>query len=224
MSVRTTNEHLVKEEVESVLINQTVKEFVASIASETPAPGGGSVAALSGAMAAGLGVMVCNLTLGREKFASFEVEISEVQARLTELQKKLLTLVDKDTEAFNLVMAAYKLPKESESDKAARLAEIQVANREASEVPLLVAQSCLEILKIVPVLIEKGNQNAITDMGVAARMAESGLQGAIYNVRVNLSSIKDTNFVAKANELAAQLLVQGKILLEQVHTGVVARL
>ncbi|HWJ03877.1 MAG TPA: cyclodeaminase/cyclohydrolase family protein [Verrucomicrobiae bacterium] len=203
-----------------MLIKQTVEQFVQSLASDSPAPGGGSASALSGAMAAALLAMVCNLTLGRPKYAAVEGELTVILAQAAQAQQRLMALVDRDTEAFNQVMEAYRLPKESTADQAARTNAIQLAVREAAEVPLQVANLCLEVLKLLPALTDKGNSNAITDMGVAARLAETGVQGAVYNVLINLGSIKDEVYVRSTTATCEGLVWESQKTLELVHGAV----
>lgn len=206
------------------LVDLTVRGFVGKVASLSPAPGGGSVGALSGALAAGLLEMVCNLTIGRAKFAEVEEEMRGIAGKGQLLQKQLLELVDRDTEAFNTVMDAFKLPKETEEEKKARSAAVQAANRQATEIPLMGAGLCLEVLKLIPVVAEKGNPNAITDIGVAARMAESGLQATILNVRINLGSLKDEAYVSQVNSQVTGYLLDAGRLLEKTVEIVNSRL
>jgi len=200
-----------------MLVNQTVKQFVDSVASDAPAPGGGSVSALAGALAAGLVAMVCNLTIGRPKFAEAEGELKQLLDRSSTLQAELLKLVDQDAESFNQVMAAYRLPKEADEDKLKRSTAIQTATKSAAAVPLKVAGNCFDLLKMIPVLTEKGNPNAITDIGVAARMAEAGLQGAVYNVLINLGSLKDETFVAEAKALSDKYITESREIAAKTH-------
>lgn len=206
------------------LVDLTVKGFVEEVASSSPAPGGGSVGAASGALAAGLLEMVCNLTIGRPKFAETEEEMQEIARRGKQLQGQLLELVDRDTEAFNSVMDAYKLPKETEAEKQARSAAIQAANKQAAETPLTGAGLCLEILKMTPVVAEKGNPSAITDIGVAAQMAMAGLQATVLNVRINLGSLKDEAFVSLVASKVERYLQEGSLLLAKTKEIVNSKL
>lgn len=178
------------------LTGMTVKGFVQELASDSPAPGGGSVAALTAATSAGLLSMVLSLTLGRKKFADVEAELYPFKEKTRTLHARLLELVDLDTDAFNQVMAAFKMPKATQEQKADRRGRIQEAYRHAVRVPMEVVEKCIEILSMCPVLVEKGNPNALSDAGVAASMAYAGLEGAAMNVRINLGSIEDEAFVA----------------------------
>ena len=174
-----------------------VNGFLSELASNSPAPGGGSVAALSGSLGAALSSMVCNLTIGKEKYADVQDEIKSVLKKSEQLRKKLIKLIDEDTEAFNDVMKAFKMPKETDEQKKKRSAAIQEGYKTAALVPLETAKTCEKILDVAMVIAEKGNQNSITDSAVSALMAQAGVEGAILNVKINLGSIKDEAFVKK---------------------------
>jgi formiminotetrahydrofolate cyclodeaminase len=199
-----------------MLIAKTVTGFADELASSSPAPGGGSVAALSGALGAALGVMVCNLTIGKAKYEAVWAELEPVKKEAEQLQQRLLELIDIDTDSFNKVMAAFKLPKETDEEKKARSEAIQAATMGAAEVPLEVALLCLKALRLTPMLAESGNENAISDIGVAAQQAEAGIQGAVLNVKINLGSIKDESFRQQAAAKAAGYLAEGQKIKEQV--------
>ena len=177
------------------LVDMDIKSFLDEVASESPAPGGGSVAALAGALAAALSAMVCNLTLNKEKYASVHDEIEEVLERCEHTRDRLLDIVDKDTEAFNRVMDALKLPKTTEEEKRIRKNKLQEAFKGAALVPLETARLCAEIIEVTKTVAQKGNQSSITDAVVSALMAEAGFKAAILNVKINLASIKDKRFV-----------------------------
>ena len=181
------------------LVNLTIKEFLSELASSSPAPGGGSVAALSGALGASLSSMVCNLTIGKDKYNNVQNEIKKVLNKSEHLCKKLTKLIDKDTEAFNTVMKAFKMPKETEEQKNTRSKVIQEAYRLAANVPFETAKTCEEILEVAMVVAKKGNQSSITDAAISAIMAKAGVEGAILNIKINLSSIKDERFVKNIN-------------------------
>jgi len=177
------------------LVDMDIKSFLDEVASESPAPGGGSVAALAGALAAALSAMVCNLTLNKEKYASVHDEIEEVLERCEHTRDRLLDIVDKDTEAFNKVMDAIKLPKDTEEEQKKRKKELQKALKGAALVPLETARLCAEVIELSKVVAQKGNQNSITDAASSAIIAEAGFRAAILNVKINLASIKDKKFV-----------------------------
>jgi len=181
------------------LAGSTVKEFLSELASSSPAPGGGSVAALAGGLGAALSSMVCNLTIGKEKYADVQDEIKKVLKKSEALRKKLTVLIDKDTEAFNDVMKALKMPKETEEQKNKRSKAIQEGYKVAASVPLETARTCEEILDVAVVVAKKGNQSSITDAAISAIMAKAGAESAILNVKINLGSIKDEKFVKKVS-------------------------
>lgn len=183
----------------------TVAGFIDELASDSPAPGGGSVSALNGAIAAALTSMVGNLTIGKKKYADVEEEMREIVSRVTEIQKELLEAVDKDSEAFNVVFAAFKWPKETEEEKEARSAEIQRGTKIAADVPMSVAEKAAELMPLIEKVIMKGNQNSITDACCAMMACRYAVIGALLNVRINLGSIKDETFVKEHADRAAEL-------------------
>jgi len=182
------------------LASKTIKGFLSETASSSPAPGGGSVAALSGALGTALSSMVCNLTIGKEKYKDVEDEIKKVLTKSEKLRKELTILIDEDTEAFNDVIKAFKMPKETDEQKKKRSNAIQEGYKTAAAVPLKTAETCEQILDIAVVLAKIGNQNSITDAAVSALMAKAGVESAILNVRINLGSIKDEAFVEKISK------------------------
>lgn len=177
------------------LTSLSVKGFLSELASKSPAPGGGSVAALSGALGTALSSMVCNLTIGKEQYIEMQDEIKEALAKSEKLRKELTILIDEDTDAFNDVIKAFKMPKETDEQKKERSKAIQKGYQTAAQVPLNTAQTCNEILDIAKILAEKGNRNSITDAAVSALMAKAGVDAAVLNVKINLGSIKDEDFV-----------------------------
>ncbi|PKK86103.1 MAG: methenyltetrahydrofolate cyclohydrolase [Thermoplasmata archaeon HGW-Thermoplasmata-1] len=194
----------------------TLKRFLDETASSNPAPGGGSVAALAGALGTSLSEMVANLTIGKEKYAGVEKEMAMATESCKELRGKLLHLVDEDTKAFNGVMAAFKMAKETDDEKKARSAAIQKGYKEAALVPLETARTCGKVLHLAKMMAEKGNSNSITDAGVAALMARGGLRGAAMNVSVNLGSIKDEGFVKTTCEEVTLLLAESEKLENEI--------
>ena len=144
---------------------------------------------MAGSLAASLGIMVCNLTIGKEKYTSVEDELKEIRFTLQNNMKRLNELIEEDANAFNDVMNAFKMPKNSEEEKSKRSHAIQKGYKKAISVPLETAKNSLECLGFINTLVKKGNQNAITDAGTGALMALSGVRGAIYNIKINLTSI-----------------------------------
>lgn len=179
------------------LASMSVKNFLSELASSSPAPGGGSVAALAGSLGAALSSMVCNLTIGKEKYDSVQDEIKNVLKQSEKLRMKLTRLIDKDTEAFNDVIKAFKMPKETEKQKKARNEAIQEGYKRAAMIPFETARLCEEILDLAKIVAEKGNQSSLTDAAVSVLMAQAGVESAILNVKINLGSIKEEDFVKK---------------------------
>lgn len=188
-----------------MLVNLNVREFVNETASNSPVPGGGSVAALAGALGVALATMVANLTVGKEKYAAVDAEMQEIIKKGDEIKEKLVELVDKDATSFDGVMKAFKLPKETDEDKAARSAKIQSEYKYAASVPLETAELSLAIMDLAEVVVEKGNPNAVTDGAVAAMMSRTAVLSALLNVKINLGSIKDEAFVTELTEKVAAL-------------------
>ncbi len=199
------------------LIDMTVKDFVEEVSIESPAPGGGSVAALAGSLGAALGSMVCNLTSGKRRIQhDRKIELNQAAVKAQTLQKELLLAVDRDTSAFNSIMAAMKMPKQTPEEKTARDKALQLGYKEAAEVPLRTAQACFEIFPLSMIAVEKGNPASVTDAGVAALMAYSGLMGAIMNVRINLGSITDKAYRKNMEYTLGELEKHGKEELQKV--------
>jgi len=197
-----------------------VKEsFADEVASSSPAPGGGSVAASAGALGAALASMVSRLSIGKKQFEKVKDELTRVRDRGDELRAELTALVDTDKEAFNKVIAAFKLPNGQERDDA-----VEAANKEAATIPLEVMNKSLEVLKLARVVAEKGNPNSITDAGVGGLMATAAVHGAGYNVRINLTSIKDQAFVTKLKEAAEVITKEAEDQAHQIRKMVESKL
>lgn len=211
-----------------MLLEVKVKDFVEDVASSKPAPGGGSVAALTSSLGSALTSMVGNLTIGRKAYEKLTVEqkkqLDHNFVRSQELIKALNRLTEEDTTAFNGVMAAFKLPKGTEEEKKKRSEEIQKAMKEALEVPLTVAKESLEVLKIQKSFGDFGNPNAITDVGVGALLAYAGLEGALFNVLINLQSIKDEEYVKEIREKCDVLKSEGNRLKNETLEVVYSKL
>lgn len=178
-----------------MLADMNVKEFLEKTASNSPVPGGGSVAALSAGLAAALTEMVANLTIGKKNYDEVQKDMQEVSKKGSEYRVKFIDGIDKDSDAFNKVMAAFKLPKGTDEEKEARKKAIQSGSKEATLVPLQVAKDAFEIMEMIEEVVIKGNKNAVTDGAVAAMMARTAVLSALYNVKINLGSIKDAEFV-----------------------------
>lgn len=188
-----------------MLTELTVKGLLAETAGDAPVPGGGSISALNGAIAAALAEMVANLTIGKKKYADVQDEMAEIAKSAAALQKELVLDVDRDSEAYDGVSQAFKLPKETEEEKAIRSAAIQENTKKAALVPMEVARRASALLPSIEAVVARGNQNAVTDGCVAMMCACVAVVGALFNVRINLTSIKDEEFVARLREEADRL-------------------
>ena len=175
----------------SDLTKLSCQEFLEKLASNAPTPGGGGGAAMAGALAVALTSMVGNLTVGKEKFAQYEAEVQELLAKSEALRMKMFALVNADAEVFNNFMVCYRMSKNTDEEKQARNQAIQNAAKEAAEVPLKIAEACLEIMKLAERIAIIGNPGAITDAAVSSIMARAALRSAVYNVVVNLKLVKD---------------------------------
>lgn len=196
-----------------MLIEKKLNDFLAELKSDSPAPGGGSAAALAGAIGAALAIMVGNLTISTEKYAQVHGEAGKLTALLEEKLTSLEGYVDEDTQAFTQVMLAYKLPKSTEEEKTARSNRIQQTMQGAALLPMKVATICMEVLEMSGQMLEIGNVNAASDAAVAGRMAHAAMWSAIYNVKINLGSIKDQTFVADMNQQVASVVERSEELL-----------
>lgn len=174
--------------------NQSIQEFLDQLASSAPTPGGGGAAALMGAMGAALTSMVCNLTVGKEKYADVEADMQATLAEAEALRDKLTGMIQADVEVFDKLMGSYGLPKDTDEQKSARSEAIQAALREATDVPLACAKACAEVIAVSRAAAEKGNLNVISDAGVSVMAAYGALKSAALNVYINAGSIKDKAF------------------------------
>ena len=169
----------------------TLKEFLEKTYGKEPVPGGGSISALCGALAASLGEMVTALTIGRKKYADVEEEMLTYAPQMETARRHFLNFIDEDADAYQLVFNAYKLPKETEEEQKIRHDKIQEATLKASLVPLRVAETAVGIMDAIFQIGSKGNRNAVTDACVAMMCARTAALGAILNVRINLSGLDD---------------------------------
>lgn len=197
---------------------QPLGAFLDALASSSPTPGGGSVAAMSGAMAAGLVSMVCALTVGKKQFADIEAEVRSIQARAEALRRELQSLAEQDIEVFSRLSTAYKLPRVTEADAATRQAAIQEATRQAAEVPLRTAQAAAGVLPLCTALAPRVGRLIVSDIGVAAILARATVQSAILNIEINLAGLADQIFVRETRAQVEDLIVG----LSEETDGVVA--
>jgi methenyltetrahydrofolate cyclohydrolase len=205
-----------------MLANLSCVQFLDQLASNEPVPGGGSVAALSAGISASLASMVANLTIGKKKYVEVEEEMKVIAERMNAMKEAFVLFIDKDANSFDDVMKAFKLPKETDEEKAARTVAIEESYKLAASVPLAVAKSAAEMFDMIEVTVVKGNQNAVTDGMVAAMMARTAILGALLNVKINLTGISDAAYVEvvskEVQELEAlaikregEILAKGKI-------------
>ena len=203
---------------------RSLDRFLDELASKAPAPGGGSVAALSGALAAGLVSMVCNLTVGKKKYAHVEEDIKNILAQSEALRRELVNLLEEDVQVYTQVSKAYKMPRETEEERRGRAEAIQAALKEATAVPMAVAEACVKVLDLCTPVAEKGNVRAVSDAGIAALMAEAGLRSAALNVLINLRAIEDQEFVEREEAKLDALLAGKSELKEEIYKLVVGKL
>ncbi len=198
-----------------MLVQKPVTAFLTELASSSPAPGGGSVAALSGAIGSALTSMVCSLTIGKKKYAGVEEEMKKMREQSEALRERFTGLIDRDTEAFNKVMDAFGLPRESEAQKALRAAAVAAATKEATLVPLEVMKHCIDALALAQEVVANGNSNSVSDAGVSALMLHAACEGAALNVRINLNGLDDTEFVSWKSQELESILRTSRMMLEE---------
>ncbi len=203
-----------------MLRNLSIIEFLEKTASDSPVPGGGSVAALAAAVAASLAEMVANLTIGKKGFEDVDREMKAIAKESRNYRDKLAKDIDKDADSYKAVMAAYKMAKETDEEKLKRKTAIQEALKQAALVPLKVAVDAAELLELAGKVVKRGNKNAITDAAVGIMMARTAVLAALYNVKINLNSIKDPAFVGsiskEVNVLEEKILQREKELLSEL--------
>ena len=204
-----------------MLTELTVKDFLNKVAGSDPVPGGGSIAALNGAIASALAAMVANLTIGKKNYADCEELMKQIAERAAGLKEEFVADVDRDSEAYDRVFACFKMPKATDEEKAARSAAIQEATKFAAQVPMEVARRAYGLMDTIAQVARKGNQNAVTDACVAMMAARSAVLSALMNVRINLGSLKDKEFAlamqAEADGLEQQALAKEKELLDEIN-------
>ncbi len=209
---------------EKNLVAMGVTEFVDELASDSPAPGGGSVSALASALAAGLTNMVGVLTYGKKDYQDYWEEVESISNQAQALKDTFLFLVDEDTRSFNNVMASMRLPRESPEQQTDRLKALQEATLYSAQIPLKVMRHSLEIMKLAARIAEIGNQNSLSDVGVAVLQARAGLEGAALNVLINIPGIDDKTIVAEFETEVAQLKSKSKALADQILSDMTEKL
>lgn len=209
-----------------MLKDQTLVEFVNEVDSKSPAPGGGSVSALACSLGLGLSRMVGHLSVGKKKFRELDEIVQErfnkIIASFESMKEEMITLIDKDTEAFNLIMAAFKLPKETDQDKKLRSEKIEEGTLEAIKVPFKVAEISLEAMRQLDYILKYGNKNTLSDLGVSTLLLHAGLEGAIMNVKINIPGISNEDTKAYYSSHVENMLNESikikKVILEVIHS------
>lgn len=204
--------------------NKSIQDFIDGLASKAPTPGGGSAAAVMGAQSAALISMVCNLTIGKPKYAEVEVEMQALLKQSEALRARMIAMIQADIEVFNQLMACYGLPKETESDQTERSLRIQAVLKEATEVPLECARACAEAIKMSRLAAEKGSIGVISDAGVAVMAAFAGLKSAALNVYINTGSLKDKAYAAEKTEELEMMLAGAEDMTNETYLMVKAKL
>jgi formiminotetrahydrofolate cyclodeaminase len=205
-------------------VKKSVDGFLSELASSSPTPGGGSVAALAGALGTALTSMVCNLTIGKKKYAGVEEDMKQILEQSEGLRVKFTALVDKDAAAFSKVMEAFGLPKDTEDQQALRAAAVREATKEATLVPLEVMRYCIDGLALVQQVAQEGNVNSVSDAGTAALMLHAASEAAALNVKINLSGLSDTEFVGWKSEEVETLLRTSRMMLEEAQEIVASKM
>ena len=197
-------------------------EFVDLLASDAPAPGGGSAAALEGALGAALTAMVCGLTVGKKKYADYQDLAAETQKKAEDLKARFVDVMDRDTEAFNVVSAAFGMPKATDEEKAARSAAIQEGLKGCTKTPFEMMELAAEALELTACVLGKSNDSAASDLGVSALSLRAAIQGAWLNVLINIGSLKDQELAADYRQKGEALLARALPLADQIYQTVVS--
>jgi len=208
----------------SEIKNKSIQIFLDELASKSATPGGGSVSALLGAQSAALTSMVCNLTIGKPKYAEVELEMQALLQKSDALREKLTGLIKADVDVFNRLMAAYGLPKETDTDKAARSEAIQTVLKAATEVPLDCARACAEAVELSRIAADKGSLGVISDAGAAVMAAYGGLKIAALNVYINTGSLKDRQLAETKLAELETILKDVDVAVEEIYQMVVTKL
>ena len=196
-------------------------EFVDLLASDAPAPGGGSAAALEGALGAALTAMVCGLTVGKKKYADYQELAESAQKKALDLKARFVDVMDRDTEAFNVVSAAFGMPKATDEEKAARSAAVQEGLKGCTKPPFEMMELAVETLELTASILGKSNDSAASDLGVSALSLRAAIQGAWLNVLINIGSLKDTALAEDYRKKGEALLAQALPLADQIYDAVV---
>ena len=199
---------------------KTCVEFVDVLASKAAVPGGGGAAALVGAIGMALGSMVCNLTIGKKKYAEYEETIKNILSKASELEKDLLKMIDEDAKGFYPLSKAYGLPTSTDEEKQIKEETMQKALKVACEVPINIVRACHKAIKLHEELVDKGSRLAISDVGVGVQCLRAAILSAELNVVINVNSIKDEEYVTKVNKEMKQLVEDGVKICDEVFRKV----
>ena len=199
---------------------KTCVEFVEVLASKSAVPGGGGAASLVGAIGMALGSMVCNLTIGKKKYAEYEESIKEILAKSGDIEKKLLSMIDEDAENFLPLSKAYGLPTSTEEEKKIKEETMEKALKVACEVPINIVRVCFDAIKLHEDLVDKGSRLAISDVGVGVQCLRAAILSGQLNVVININSIKDEEYVAKVKNEVDTLVEEGVKICDEVYAKV----
>ena len=207
-----------------MMLENKTTEFLEVLSSAEPVPGGGGASAAVGAFASALGMMVANLTVGKKKYADVEEEIIDIRGQLEVLREELVTLTDKDAEAFEPLSKAYGLPKDTQEQKEEKERVMEKALYEASIVPLQIMRTVSKVIGLLKILGEKGSRIAVSDVGVAVLFARAALEGASLNIYINTRLMKDREQAEKLNRESDELIQEARTLQEEIYAGVLAKI
>lgn len=199
---------------------KTCVEFVDVLASKSAVPGGGGAAALVGAIGMALGSMVCNLTIGKKKYAEYEESVKDILNKAGKIEKELLEMIDKDAECFLPLSKAYGLPKSTEEEIRIKEEIMEKALKVACEVPISIVRVCFEAIKLHEDLVDKGSKLAISDVGVGVQCLRAAILSGQLNVVININSIKDEEYVSKVKNEVDELVKEGVRICDEVYAKV----
>jgi len=205
-------------------VPESLEALLERIAAATPTPGGGTVSAICGALSAALSRMVANLAVGKQGYEAVQAELGSIESKGSELLRRFLKLADKDAAAYEGVVAAMRMPKASDAERTMRKGAMQAAYKRATEIPMETIRACLDALELAKLAARHGNRNAITDAGVAAILAESGMRGAALNVRINVAAISDASWRASTEAELESLLKRGEGVAHEVQAFVASKM
>ncbi len=199
-------------------------QFLERLSTGEPIPGGGSASALAGALSASLLCMVANLTTGKSGYEDVQKEVDEIRKRAEAFRRRLLDAVEEDSQAFEQVISAFRLPKDTEAERQKRGRFIQEAYKRAAQTPLEVSQISLELLDLCEAMVEKGNISAVSDAGVAFYLADATIRGGLMNVRINLGALTDETYQKATTRIVDEIEKRGNVLKQRIQDLLVSKL